>query len=134
MSRRLALVAISVGLMLLGGCSTEPRVPLRGAEHGIEVVGIRLTGGGGLARLEYRVLDIEKARRALRQDLSIEATGSGAPLPVLSAGRLGALRQRPSATGKKQFVLFRNPHDALRRGETAVLRVGSARVPGVPVS
>ncbi len=121
-------------MLVLFACTSAPRLAPRGAEHGIEVVAIRLTGGGDLAKLEYRVIDLEKARRALGGDLSIVGTNVTTPLPVLSAGRLGALRQRPSATGKRQYVLFRNAGLVLRPGDTAALLVGDERVEGIPVS
>ena len=133
MLRPLAGTALALGL--LAGCSSVPTTSARGAEHGIEVVGILLTGGGSgdLARLEFRVLDAERARRALSAELSLVGTGSAIALPVLSAGRLGPLRQRPSGIGKKRFVLFRNTGHVLRRGGSAALVLGAARIEGIPV-
>ena len=73
--------------------------------------------------------------------LALALCGCSAPrehaelgLEVLSAGRLGPLRQRPSRSGKKQFVMFTNAGRALEPGASAVVVLGQARVERVPVS
>ena len=127
--------ALTAGLLLAvcAGCSAPAAPPAPGQEQGLEIVGIQLLAGGDLARLDYRVLDIERARAALSGEVRLESE-SGATLSVMSVGRLGPMRQRPSATGKLQFILFTNPGRRLHRGESATVALGDTRVSGVPVS
>jgi hypothetical protein len=107
--------------------------PHLGHEHGVEILGVQLAAGGDLARLNYRVTDYEKARKALMGEVRLLAEG-GETLPVVSVGRLGPMKQRPSATGRPQFILFTNPGRALRKGGTAVVALQEGRIAGVPVS
>jgi hypothetical protein len=53
---------------------------------------------------------------------------------VTSGGRLGPLRQRPSASGREQFMLFTNSGQVLKRGGRAVLEIGALRVAGIPIT
>lgn len=117
-------------LMLLGGCGGP-----EGPASGLEIIDVQLMAGGDLARLNYRVVDIAKAKRTLGGSTPVRlmAEGGGA-LDVTSAGRVGPLRQRPSATGKRQFILFNNSARALKPGSRAVLIVGGSRFEGIPVS
>jgi hypothetical protein len=126
------LVALG-GMLALAACGGPPPAP--GAEAGIEVLGIALRGGGEFALLNYRVLDYDKAKRTLQQDLRLVGTGAeGAPLPVTSVGRLGPMRQRPSASGRTQFILFTNAGRVMRKGSVASLLVGDLRIDGIPVT
>lgn len=119
--------------------SCGPRVPsdplqAKAWEHGIQILGVQLTGGGDFARLNYRVVDYEKAKRALREEVRLSAEGTERPLPVASTGRLGPLRQRPSQGGRLQFMLFTDFGHSLKKGGRAQLQIGTSSLTGIPVS
>lgn len=135
--RILQSCGMALGVVILSGCGagiSDNRLTVPGHEMGIEVLGIELMAGGDLARLNYRVIDYERAKRAMEGVARIDPGAAGPPLELMSAGRLGAIRQRPSSTGKKQFMLFTNSGRVLRRGDSAVLMIGPSRIPGIPVS
>jgi hypothetical protein len=128
-----------VALMLLFPCACGGRTPsdplqAKAAESGIEILGVQLMADGAFARLNYRVVDYEKAKRALKGNVGLLPEGTDRPLPVASTGRLGPLRQRPNASGRPQFMLFTNHSGALRKGDRAVLQMGTTRIDGIPVS
>ena len=123
--------------MTAAGCGTQaPADPLKAAtrEHGIEIEGVQLLADGDLARLNYRVVDYEKAKRSLAGEVQLRAPNDPRPLPVTDVGRLGPMRQRPSKTGALQFILFTNSGRILQKGGTAVLVVGGRPIAGIPVS
>lgn len=137
--RRRRSTAVAAGVLLLLAAACGPRIPsdpmqARAWESGIEILGVQLMGDGDFARLNYRVVDYEKAKRALRAEVRLSAEGSDRPLPVASAGRLGPLRQRPSAGGRPQFMLFTNYGRSLQKGGRALLQIGTSRIDGIPVS
>lgn len=125
-----ATAVLLIGLVLMG-LSCAPA-----AEHpaGIEVLGIQLLADGGVARLNYRVVDYEVARRALRAEVRLYREGADRALAVLSTGRLGPLRQRPVKDGRPQFMIFVNGEGGLRKGDRAVMTVGETRIVGIQVS
>jgi hypothetical protein len=124
------LAILALFALALSGCSAPGARP----ELGIEVLGIQLLAGGDLARLDFRVVDCERAKGTLAGEIAVLTADGGTRLEVLSAGRLGPLRQRPSRSGKKQFVMFTNAGRALEPGVSAVVVLGQARVERVPVS
>jgi hypothetical protein len=130
------LLTVALIAVALAGCSRSdsPGPALPGAELGIEVLGIRLLAGGDLARLDFRVVDYDRARETFRGEIAVLPAGGTHALAVLNTGRLGPMRQRPSRSGKKQFVLFTNAGRALEPGATAEVVLGDARIPDVPVS
>ena len=130
MKSTLAIFALLALVLTPCGCS-----PARERnELGLEVLGIQLLAGGDLARLDFRVVDYQRAKRTLGGEIEILTADGGTKLEVLSAGRLGPLRQRPSRAGKKQFVMFTNAGGALAPGDSAVVVLGDARIERVPVS
>ena len=100
------LAAVGAAI-LLAGCAAAPgeTAKLPGAEIGIQVLGVELLADGDIARLNYRVVDIRTARTALDHEVRLSPSHGHRTLDIMQAGRLGPLRQRPSATGKKQFML-----------------------------
>jgi len=135
--RAIGFLAVAIALPLAVACG--PRVPsdplqAKAWEHGIEILGVQLMGGGDFARLNYRVVDYEKAKRSLKGEVQLSAEGSERPLPVASTGRLGPLRQRPNASGRPQFMLFTNFGHSVQKGGRAQLQIGDSRLTGIPVS
>ena len=133
----IVIVAAALLLPLSVGCG--PRVPsdplqAQAWEHGVEIMGVQLMADGQFARLNYRVVDYQKAKQSLKGEVDLLAEGADRPLPVASTGRLGPLRQRPSSTGRAQFMLFTNFAGTLRKGDSAILRIGDKRISGIPVT
>ncbi len=129
------LMVLSLGLTQCHDTGRKASMPAGpGLEHGIEVLGVELMAGGDLARLNYRVTDYEKAKRALAGGIQLYASGDTRALAVTDVGRLGPMRQRPSRSGVKQFIMFTNSGRMLRSGTTAVLGIGPDRIPDIPVS
>ena len=130
-------VAGALVLSLALGCGARvPADPLQAKawEHGIEILGVQVMGNGEFALLNYRVVDYEKAKRSLKNDVQLAAEGSDRPLPIASTSRLGLLRQRPTAGGRRQFMMFTNYGHTLRKGGRAWLKIGTSRLEGIPVS
>ena len=136
--RLITLLVVVAVLQAAPACGSRPPAdPLQAQarEYGIEILGVQLMADGDFARLNYRVVDYQKARRALSGEFRLLPENSERALQVTSVGRLGPLRQRPSSTGRPQFMLFTNGGRALKKGDTAVLRIGDKdRISGIPVS
>lgn len=134
-SRAGVLLCIAIAL---AGCGLGPRqeAPAAAAsnEIGLEVLAVELMAGGDLARLNYRVVDVERARRTLQGEVFLRAGEEGPLLKVISAGRLGQMRQRPASGNKRQFILFTNAGRTLDRGKTAILYVGATPIARVTVT
>jgi hypothetical protein len=130
------IVIPALALALAVACAPSPatRAAVRGAELGVEILGVELLADGDIARLNYRVLDYEVAQKAFDQPIRLQTADGHRTFDVMEGGRLGPLRQRPSRTGKKQFILFPNNGRPIERGGEAVLVVGGARIAGIPVS
>jgi hypothetical protein len=132
------MMAAGLGVAFLcAACGSRPpqdTLQAKAREHGIEILGVQLMADGDVARLNYRVVDYALAKRSLRDDVRLLCDGTDRPLPVMSTGRLGPLRQRPTRDGRPQFMMFTNPGRALRKGDHAVLTIGGARIEGIPVS
>jgi len=132
-----ATIAMVAMVLLALACGTPPAedsVQATARRHGIEVLGVQLLAGGDLAKLSYRVVDFEKAKEALRGEVRLLAEAGARPLEVMSLARLGPMKQRPSPTGARQFMLFTNPGRVLRKGGTVALAIGKERIAGIPVS
>ena len=127
--RATAVLLIGFGLMGLSCTTAPPANPT-----GIEVLGVQLMAGGDIARLNYRVVDYDTAKRTLQGEVRLFREGTDRPLGVLSTGRLGPLRQRPTRDGRPQFIIFTNDGHRLRKGDRAVVSFGQARIAGVQVS
>lgn len=127
--RATAVLLIGLGLMGLSCTAAPPANPT-----GIEVLGVQLMAGGDIARLNYRVVDYDTAKRTLQGEVRLFREGTDRPLGVLSTGRLGPLRQRPTRDGRPQFIIFTNDGRQLRKGDRAVVTFGQARIVGIQVS
>lgn len=137
--RSLSILVLALVLPMIPACgSRPPSDPLQAQawKYGIEILGVQVMAGGEFARLNYRVVDYQKAKRAMSGEFRLLPETGDRALPVTSVGRLGPLRQRPSSTGRPQFMLFTNHGPVLRKGDTAILqRIGAQdRITGIPVS
>ena len=135
--RPLSILALALAPWLLACGARAPSDPLQAQawKHGIEILGVQLMANGEFARLNYRVVDYQKAKRSLQGEVRLFPADDERSLPVASTGRLGPLRQRPSPDGRPQFMLFTNGSHTLVKGGTAVLEIGRKdRITGVPVS
>jgi len=133
----IGILAAVLALSLFWGCGARaPADPVQAQawEQGIEILGVEFLAGGDFVRLNYRVVDFQKAKRMLQGEINLVPEGADRALPVASTGRLGPLRQRPSSTGRPQFMLFTNYARTLAKGGRATLQVGEHRITGIPVS
>lgn len=97
---------------------------------GVEVHGARLSASGYVIDLRYRVLDADKARPLLdRKVLPVlvdETTGERFYIPQPPV--VGALRQTSRnnaiALGKNYFMIFANPDQRIKAGQTLALYIG----------
>jgi hypothetical protein len=126
-----ATAVLLIGLALMG-LSCTPAPPAN--PTGIEVLGVQLMAGGDIARLNYRVVDYDRAKRSLQGEVRLFREGTDRSLGVLSTGRLGPLRQRPTRDGRPQFIIFTNNGRVLRKGDRAIVTFGQARIAGIQVS
>jgi hypothetical protein len=97
---------------------------------GVEVHGARLSASGYVIDLRYRVLDADKARplldRKVTPVLVDETTGERFYVPQPPV--VGALRQTSRnnaiALGKNYFMIFANPDQRIKAGQTLALYIG----------
>lgn len=138
MPRSQLLPIVLFAALLTASCSTPGRSTTANshAGAGVEILGVQLLAGDDLARLNYRVLDYDEARRSMGQAIRLFPASdvASAPLAVADIGTLGPIQQRPSRADRIQFILFANRGRALRRGTTAVVAIGDTRITGIPVS
>lgn len=102
------------------------------AEHGIEIVALRLTAGGRVLDLRYRVTDAALAAPLL--DRRTEVNGldqaTGTVLPVPRSVKIGAMRQSAvePQPGRIYFVFFGNTGRLVRRGSLVTARFGAVEI------
>jgi hypothetical protein len=100
---------------------------------GVEVQGARLSASGYVVDLRYKVLDADKAKplmdRKVLPVLLDEATGNRYYVPQPPV--VGALRQtargNPVVPGKAYFMIFANPDQRLKAGDSVTLYLGEQR-------
>ena len=109
-------------------------IALRVDALGIEIIGLRMSSGGYMLDLRYRVLDPEKAKplfdHRIKPFLTDAKTGSkfGVPVP----GKIGALRNTSRSgnpkVNKVYFTIFANPGRFLKPGAKVSVVVGDYRI------
>jgi hypothetical protein len=101
---------------------------------GIRITALRLTAGGYMVDVRYRVSDPARAKGFLARkskDLFLVDEATGMRLGVPSTPKLGALRQRANGdvrTDRDYFVLFANPGRRLQPGAKVTLVAGNMRI------
>ncbi len=125
--------------MGMAGCAPKKPGYSAAAEEklGIEILSLRITAGGYLLDMRYRIRDREKARVFLdpKAELWLLHASTGARLKVPSPPKIGPLRQIPpeSELDKIYFVLFANPGRLVKAGDKVGLEVGGVTVKWIPV-
>ncbi len=137
--------------LLVGACASNPAIardpdsapPGTGQcatvnGIGISVVALRLSEGGNLLDLRYRVTDPAKAHELLNRHVSpyLQDPATGAKLTVPDMPYVGALRQTATEplAGKVYFILFWNPGRAVKPGQKVQLVLGGKVVDDLVVS
>lgn len=155
--RRLCVVMVLTGAMLLTGCSSGTTKPtdegpaygegeggsavsdpdhvgsLRD-EWGVEVLGIHTSATGYMLDFRYRVIDAKKAAPLLDRRIKpapyiiVEKNNAKLGVPVTS--KLGALRQTTFNVkpNRNYFVLFSNPSRHVRSGDKVTVVIGDFKV------
>jgi hypothetical protein len=103
---------------------------------GLDIVGVRRVSSGLMLRLDYRVVDPEKASvlsDAKTRPYAIdEATGTALAVPAME--KIGELRQvAPLELGRTYFVIFGNPGGLVPRGGRVAIVAGAFRADGLEV-
>jgi hypothetical protein len=120
------------------GTPAASRAPSEGERKlGIEIEALRISGGGNLLDLRYRVVAPDKARECLGHGVKpfIEDPVTCARLVVPTMPYVGALRQtavEPEA-GRVYFILFGNAGRQVRRGGKVTVVIGDVDVEDVVV-
>jgi hypothetical protein len=138
---RVALAAaLSLGLALPAAARAAPARPgarpgaAAAAKLGIRITALRVTAGGYMIDVRYRVSDPARAKAFLAQkskDIFLVDEATGARLGVPNTPKLGALRQRANGdvkTDRDYFVLFANPGRLLQPGAKVTLVAGGERI------
>jgi len=103
-------------------------------DWGIEVLGIRLVSANMMMDFRYRVHDVEKALPLFDHRIKpyLVVDRNQIKLPVPMAAKVGAFR--PTNRGKNikadknYFMIFGNPDQHVKAGETVTIVVGDFRV------
>ncbi len=105
---------------------------------GVEVTALRLSAGGFMVDLRYRVVDAERAKGLL--DRTVPAylvdEASGAKFGVPNSAKLGKLRQATRSTiqtGRDYVILFGNPGRYLKPGAKVTLVAGDAQLAALTI-
>jgi hypothetical protein len=132
---RLALAAaLSLGLALPAAVRAAPARPAAAAKLGIRITALRITAGGYMIDVRYRVSDPARAKAFLAQkskDIFLVDEATGARLGVPNTPKLGTLRQRANGdvkTDRDYFVMFANPGRRLQPGAKVTLVAGGERI------
>lgn len=103
---------------------------------GVEIVGLRRVASGYMLRLDFRVVDPDKARPLFDQKVRpyVIDEVSGARLAVPALENIGELRQMPKPTADRTyFMIFGNPEKIVKPGGSVTIVIGNFRVDGYTV-
>ncbi len=122
--------------------SAAVAAPLAGAvvpgELGIHVTALRVTAGGFMLDLRFRVVDPERAKTFFdrRVPAFLVDETSGAKFGVPTTPKLGRLRPGSRSniqTDREYGMLFGNPGSYLKHGAKVTLMAGAAQVAALTV-
>jgi len=106
-------------------------------EHGIEIVALRLSAGGNMIDLRYRVTDPVKAAPLLARTTKVEAVdeATGRRLVVPRGAKVGAMRQTAvePVPGTIYFTFFGNTARVVRHGSLLTVLFGPVEIRGLRV-
>lgn len=104
---------------------------------GVHIKGVRLSAGGFMLDVRYRVLDAEKAAPLLNRKIHLYLEASnGARLGVPASPKIGPLRSTARGVirpDRDYTVLFGNPGGYLKPGSKVSLVVGDKRIDNLTV-
>jgi hypothetical protein len=103
----------------------------RTGKPNIHVYAAKLTGGGKLIEIRYRLSHPGKLHSAGKISLTLE--GSGTNLSMLRIERFGATKKRRSKNQNSGNALFFNQNGAVKRGSKVTLRLGDLVARGIAV-
>ena len=111
-----------------GQSVSQKTIPTVEEIWGLKVLRVRLSGGGHVLDLRYKVTDQEKASSLLDRKIKpylIDQT-SGVKLQVPNMPKVGSLKQRveQADTEKTYFILFGNSRGIVRQGSLVTLILG----------
>ena len=132
------------GLILLNGCASVKPVDQDPAHRltpeetaGIKIERIHPSAGGLMLDMRYRLVDVEKAKLAIKRGAQIYLVdqSSGAKLPVPDMAKVGKLLQHPDQGehGKIYWVFFNNPGAMVKPGDKVTLVIDEIRIKDIIV-
>lgn len=107
---------------------------------GVEVIGIDRTSGGYMLDFRFRVVDAAKAMPLFDHRIKpyVVANKSEIKLPVPEAAKVGAFRPtnrgRNIHSDKSYYIIFANPDNYVKAGETVSVVIGDFRVENLTVN
>ena len=115
--------------------AVEARTP---AGLGVQVTALRLSAGGFMVDLRYRVVDPERAKGLLDRRVAayLVDEASGAKFGVPNSAKLGKLRQAARGTiqtDREYMMLFGNPGRYLKPGAKVTLVAGDAQLAALTI-
>ena len=139
---------MALSLQALTGCAgprqgmqdtavPEKRVPSKWEANGIEVVRIKPAANGMMLDLRYRVIDLEEARKMIKQSTPITLIdqASGTVLPIPNMAKIGKLRNLPNSDDRKKlyWIFFNNPGGMVKPGSKVTLVIGDVKIKDINV-
>lgn len=103
---------------------------------GVDIVGVRRVSSGYMLRLNYRVVDPDKAKplfdKKVRPFLIDEASGARLAVPAME--NVGELRQTSAPVADRTyFIIFGNPEKLVKSGGHVSIVIGDLRIDGFTV-
>ena len=142
------LLLVALSLTALTGCAGPrqemkdtaapgKRVPSKWEANGIEVVRIKPAANGMMLDLRYRVIDLEEARKLIKQStpITLIEQASGTILPIPNMAKVGKLRNIPNSddTKKLYWIFFNNPGGMVKPGNKVTLVIGDVKIKDITV-
>ena len=139
---------MALSLQALTGCAgprqgtqdmavPEKRVHSKWEANGIEVVRIKPAANGMMLDLRYRVIDLEEARKMIKQSTPITLIdqASGTVLPIPNMAKIGKLRNLPNSDDRKKlyWIFFNNPGGMVKPGSKVTLVIGDVKIKDINV-
>lgn len=132
---------VAAALLMLSACAsvTENRPVLQSSATSaanpsdvIKVESVRLSAGGLMLDVRYRVVGDEKATVLFNRKTPLTLTdqATGTILTVPATPKVGKLRQLPQnvESSRVYWMFFNNPGGLVKRGEKVALSVGDLRI------
>lgn len=128
---------MKLSLFVIIFCLGASSMALANPKQVIEISNVRLTAGGNMLDLRYRVTNLVKATAVLKKGLKpyLIEEKTGVQHYVPTPGKVGALRQLPAkpSIDKTYFMIFANPGRRIKSGDLVTVVLGDFKVRHVAI-